>query len=49
MQQGLASGANTALNFGRNEFACELFEREIDALIGSDGRPISSPSDATRC
>ena len=33
MQAGLASGANTALNFGANEFACELFEREIEALI----------------
>ena len=41
MQQGLASGANTALNFGRNEFACELFEREIDALIGGESNPIS--------
>ena len=43
MQQGLASGANTALNFGRNEFACELFELGIDALIGGDGEAISSP------
>jgi hypothetical protein len=28
--------SNTALNFGRNEFACDLFERELDALIGGD-------------
>ncbi|MEO8837028.1 MAG: SRPBCC family protein, partial [Caldimonas sp.] len=33
MQRGLASGANTALHFGRNEFACELFEQAVDALI----------------
>ncbi|MDQ2926685.1 MAG: aromatic ring-hydroxylating dioxygenase subunit alpha, partial [Pseudomonadota bacterium] len=33
MQLGLSSGANAALNFGANEFACELFEREIEALI----------------
>lgn len=48
MQQGLASGANAALNFGRNEFACELFEREIDALIGDEAAPTSSPSSAAR-
>ena len=35
MQRGLASGANQALNFGRNEFACELFERELELLIVS--------------
>ena len=34
MQRGLGSGANRALNFGRNEFACELFERELEALLG---------------
>ncbi|MDQ2733918.1 MAG: aromatic ring-hydroxylating dioxygenase subunit alpha [Pseudomonadota bacterium] len=28
-----ASGANATLNFGANEFACERFEREIDALV----------------
>jgi choline monooxygenase len=33
MQAGLASAANAALSFGANEFACELFEREIDALV----------------
>ena len=48
MQQGLASGANTALNFGRNEFACELFEREIDALIGDEGPPTASPAAEAR-
>ena len=35
MQRGLASGANQALNFGRNEFACELFEHELELLIAS--------------
>jgi choline monooxygenase len=34
MQMGLASGANAALNFGTNEFACELFERAVEELIG---------------
>ena len=34
MQSGLASGANAALNFGANEFACELFERAVEELIG---------------
>ena len=48
MQQGLASGANAVLNFGRNEFACELFEREIDALVGDEGPPTSSPAGAAR-
>ncbi len=33
MQAGLASGANRVLAFGANEFACDLFERAIDALI----------------
>ena len=33
MQRGLASGANQSLHFGRNEFACELFERELEALL----------------
>jgi choline monooxygenase len=33
MQAGLASGANAALDFGANEFACELFERAIEALV----------------
>ncbi len=35
MQSGLASGANEALNFGANEFACDLFERAIDALLAA--------------
>jgi phenylpropionate dioxygenase-like ring-hydroxylating dioxygenase large terminal subunit len=48
MQQGLSSGANQALNFGRNEFACELFERAIDALIGEAKAPTSSPAGAAR-
>ena len=34
MQQGLGSGANSALNFGTAEFACDLFERALEALIG---------------
>jgi choline monooxygenase len=34
MQRGLGSGANEALHFGAAEFACDLFEREIDALVG---------------
>ena len=33
MQTGLASGANAALTFGTNEFACDLFERAVDALV----------------
>jgi phenylpropionate dioxygenase-like ring-hydroxylating dioxygenase large terminal subunit len=33
MQAGLASGANAALTFGTNEFACDLFERAVDALV----------------
>jgi hypothetical protein len=37
MQDGLASGANAALAFGRNEFACELFERAVDALVAEAG------------
>ena len=36
MQSGLASGANAALTFGSNEFACDLFEREVDALVGAE-------------
>jgi phenylpropionate dioxygenase-like ring-hydroxylating dioxygenase large terminal subunit len=36
MQRGLASGANSALNFGTGEFACDLFERAIDELITRD-------------
>ncbi len=36
MQRGLASGANTALNFGTGEFACDLFERAIDELVAGD-------------
>jgi len=36
MQRGLASGANTALNFGTGEFACDLFERAMDELIRAD-------------
>ena len=35
MQAGLASGANASLAFGRNEFACDLFERAVDALVAS--------------
>lgn len=41
MQRGLASGANRSLNFGRNEFACELFEGALDELLAGeppDGR-----------
>ena len=33
MQAGLASGANAALTFGTSEFACDLFERAVDALV----------------
>ena len=33
MQRGLASGANAALHFGRSEFACELFEQAVEALL----------------
>jgi phenylpropionate dioxygenase-like ring-hydroxylating dioxygenase large terminal subunit len=33
MQEGLASGANAALTFGANEFACDRFERAVDALV----------------
>ena len=36
MQRGLASGANAALNFGTSEFACDLFERAVEALIPGD-------------
>lgn len=36
MQLGLASGANTALTFGTNEFACDLFERAVDALVAPE-------------
>ena len=39
MQRGLASGANRSLRFGRNEFACELFERALDELIA--GEPVA--------
>ncbi len=35
MQSGLASGANAALTFGTSEFACDLFEREVDALVAA--------------
>jgi len=44
MQAGLASGANTALQFGRSEFACELFERAIEARLaaGAPRLPIVS-------
>jgi phenylpropionate dioxygenase-like ring-hydroxylating dioxygenase large terminal subunit len=38
MQRGLESGANRELHFGRNEFACELFERELESLLGSLSR-----------
>jgi phenylpropionate dioxygenase-like ring-hydroxylating dioxygenase large terminal subunit len=37
MQSGLASGANASLAFGANEFACELFERAVDALVAEAG------------
>jgi choline monooxygenase len=37
MQRGLASGANAALTFGASEFACELFERAVDALVEPPG------------
>ena len=33
MQAGLGSGANASLAFGANEFACDLFERAVDALV----------------
>ena len=36
MQVGLASGANAALTFGTNEFACDLFERAVDALVAAE-------------
>ncbi|MEO5880797.1 MAG: aromatic ring-hydroxylating dioxygenase subunit alpha [Caldimonas sp.] len=36
MQRGLASGANRSLHFGRNEFACELFEGALEALIAAE-------------
>jgi phenylpropionate dioxygenase-like ring-hydroxylating dioxygenase large terminal subunit len=39
MQAGLASGANATLAFGRNEFACDLFERAVDALVAGTSRP----------
>lgn len=35
MQAGLASGANAALTFGTSEFACDLFEREVEALVAA--------------
>ena len=34
MQQGWSSGANAGLTFGANEFACDIFERAIDELVG---------------
>ena len=37
MQRGLASGANAALTFGAAEFACDLFERAVDALVEPTG------------
>jgi len=33
MQRGLGGGANRELHFGRNEFACELFERGLAARL----------------
>ena len=36
MQRGLASGANRSLHFGRSEFACDLFERELEALLAGE-------------
>jgi phenylpropionate dioxygenase-like ring-hydroxylating dioxygenase large terminal subunit len=36
MQRGLASGANASLHFGRNEFACELFERALEEMIAGE-------------
>ena len=33
MQRGLGSGANTELRFGSNEFACDLFERAVEARL----------------
>ncbi|HZV93983.1 MAG TPA: hypothetical protein VFF72_12260 [Caldimonas sp.] len=44
MQQGLASGANEALTFGANEFACDLFEREMESLATAP-RAAPSPRD----
>jgi choline monooxygenase len=47
MQAGLVSGANAALTFGTNEFACELFERAVDALVdGTAGADVPGPDDA---
>lgn len=34
MQQGMSSGANACLTFGANEFACDIFERAVDDLVG---------------
>lgn len=33
MQRGLESGANRELHFGRNEFACDRFERDLESLL----------------
>ena len=41
MQAGLASGANAALTFGTNEFACDLFERAVDDLVDVPSRGTS--------
>jgi len=37
MQRGLGSGANAVLRFGRNEFACDRFERDVEALVAGNG------------
>ncbi len=33
MQRGLGSGANTGLRFGAAEFACERFEKDVEAML----------------
>lgn len=45
MQVGAASGANAALAFGRNEFACDRFERDVEALLeAAAARTAATPS-----
>lgn len=37
MQRGLGSGANEALCFGENEFACAAFHSSVERLLGQAG------------
>lgn len=48
MQRGLASGANTALCFGTNEFACTQFHTTLEAELARAAMPILS-ADRTKC